>query len=213
MRKSLAKRWPLALVIVLILFLPACNNGQDNVQNDMTPDNDNLNNMQQRSGIQPYRTLDRSRNYHMTRENNRFGADRTDMRGGVHANTRMEVSKEIADEIVKLDEVRTANVLLTDRNAYVAVVMEDGSEQANFNGANLNGANGMDDDVSDRIKQKIAAKVREVAPHCQNVFISANPDFVDRINGLVDGLAEGRPLRGMVREFNTMVERMFPENR
>lgn len=193
---------------------------------------------------QQNRTMERVRGYHQQTQNGQFGANRTDkdpwdtnytddrVRGNErmvrHNNTRMEVSQEIADAVANMNEVRSANVLLTDRNAYVAVVMEDGGKQ-NMRGINRYGNDREDNgvrgtqldygeytrerDVSGRIKDQIAERVREIEPEVRNVYISANPDFVDRVNGYMDQLADGEPMEGLMEEFNTMVERIFPQNR
>ncbi|NGY89518.1 hypothetical protein F3K44_01925 [Bacillus megaterium] len=43
--------------------------------------------------------------------------------------TRLEVADKAADRIAKLDEVDSANVIVTNRNAYVAVVLRDGTKE------------------------------------------------------------------------------------
>lgn len=40
--------------------------------------------------------------------------------------SRMRVADKAQDKITAMDEVRRANVIVTNRNAYVAVVMENG---------------------------------------------------------------------------------------
>lgn len=72
---------------------------------------------------------------------------------GIHPMSNMQMSQKIADRITALNGVQTANVLLTDRNAYVAVTLRDrdtngaaaGTNRTGAsNGANtLNGTNGM----------------------------------------------------------------------
>ena len=42
---------------------------------------------------------------------------------------KMEVADKAADRIAELDEVRTANVIVTNRNAYVAFVLKDGEKR------------------------------------------------------------------------------------
>lgn len=44
---------------------------------------------------------------------------------GTHNITKMEVSQELADRIAAMPEVRTANVMLAGKNAYVAVTLHD----------------------------------------------------------------------------------------
>jgi hypothetical protein len=51
-----------------------------------------------------------------------------------HNNTRMELDEKIANAITDLPEVESATVLLTDKNAYVAVMLDNG----NGNGRGMN---------------------------------------------------------------------------
>lgn len=137
----------------------------------------------------------------------------------MHRNTRVEMSEEIAEQVADLSEVARANVLLTDENAYIAVVLANNAEQQTEKNVNKrNRADGMNrmfnqtDEVTDQIKDKIANEVKSVNPDVNNVFVSANPDFMERMNGFVDQVQDGRPIRGFINEFNTLVERIFPTN-
>jgi len=67
-----------------------------------------------------------------------------------------------------------------------------------------------DDSLSMDIKNKVAAEVKKWAPEINAVYVSANPDFVQRVNGYADQARGGYPLQGFVNEFRTMVERIFP---
>lgn len=269
---------------------------------------------------------------------------------GFHNNYRMEMSQNLAQRIAKLKPVKTANVMLTDHNAYVAVSLHDGispggsntntvrrssissygtkplpstpSPGVSFNGKNMNnqdidrtgslgyrvmgisnhknaykGASGMNgvrtnydkygsnanngyrsyaangmngygngtngtygslhgnrdrdyrlfnlsttprygtystnlnpaDDVdrgiyrarggvdanadiqlTEDVKNQIAAEVKKLVPTIDNVYVSANADFVDRMNGYWNDVKAGRPIQGFMAEFNAMVERVFP---
>jgi hypothetical protein len=211
----------------------------------------------------------------------------------VHKNRRVDLSKEIAEEITNMKEVKTANVLLTERNAYIAVVLEDGAadlgdnlggtqdgigmnsydrgsdgmfgtnmndntntargdngntnnffnrentaydrnndqndsrwldgrnnaftnrneNRANANTPNNNGTTNLEgQDVSMQLKNKIVSKVRKVNSKVNNVYVSANPNFNERMEGFMDKVRAGEPVEGMVEEFNTMVRRIFPAN-
>jgi hypothetical protein len=202
----------------------------------------------------------------MNRWDNRRGNNYTSM----HNNTRMQMSQNIANHIAAMPEVKSANVLLTDKNAYVAVVLHDNATQTN-RGAGTTGAaplgttgiglpgtrsgvgiggglagtsdgmtggtatgsrdgmmggtatgrtdgmfgttrtNTSDHGVSLHVKDRIARKVMSIQPNVRNVFISANPDFVDRMNGYAQRFRNGQPIRGLILEFNTTVERIFPQ--
>lgn len=163
------------------------------------------------------------RPYDMTRDQmdmNRWDHPRSNNFVSLHNNTRMRMSQKIADQIAAMPEVRSANVLLTDKNAYVAVVLNEGVADT------ARGVRSMGDNVVNRskdfqaakvgnvpdvIKSVIARKVQKMDSNVRNVFVSANPDFVDRLNGYAEEFRNGHPLRGLILEFNTAVERLFPQ--
>lgn len=66
------------------------------------------------------------------------------------------------------------------------------------------------DTVTKEIKDKIAAEVKKHDSSINAVYVSANPDFVERANYYAEEVRAGHPLKGFVNEFRTMVERIFP---
>lgn len=108
--------------------------------------------------------------------------------------TRMEIADEAADRITKLDEVKTANVIVTNRNAYAAVVLRDSAKG----------------EVTDRLENKIADKVRATDPNIRNVYVSSNPDFVKRMKDYGKRIKQGDPIKGLFEEFSETVRRVFP---
>jgi hypothetical protein len=66
------------------------------------------------------------------------------------------------------------------------------------------------DTVTKEIKAKIAAEVKKHDATIKDVYVSANPDFVDRVNVYAEEARAGHPIKGFVDEFSTMVERIFP---
>lgn len=65
------------------------------------------------------------------------------------------------------------------------------------------------DGLTDAMKDKIANEVKQSAT-IDRVYVSANPDFVQRVSGYADQFRAGHPIQGFVNEFSTMVERIFP---
>lgn len=65
-------------------------------------------------------------------------------------------------------------------------------------------------DVTKEVKDKIAVLVKKSERNITNVYVSANPDFVERANVYADEFRAGHPLSGFAGEFRTMVERIFP---
>lgn len=128
---------------------------------------------------------------------------RTDMRNNAAgpavqrvAADHIDIADRAAERIVSMPGIRQANVLITRRNAYVAAVMDSRADQ-----------------LTRKTEDAIAAKVREVYPSVRNVYVSTNPEFVDRINGYVADIRAGRPVSGFVDQLNEIVQRLFPSAR
>ncbi|MFE8702700.1 YhcN/YlaJ family sporulation lipoprotein [Cytobacillus sp. FJAT-54145] len=111
---------------------------------------------------------------------------------------RMEVADEAADKVTDLEEVSQANVIVTDRNAYVAAVLNNDRENQN---------------LSRDVENKISKAVKEADNQIRNVYVSTNPEFVDRMTGYGDRINRGEPVEGFFDEFTEMVRRVFPTER
>lgn len=66
------------------------------------------------------------------------------------------------------------------------------------------------DNVSAEIKSKISDVIKKSDPSITNVYVSANPDFVQRVSNYATEVKNGHPIGGMVSELSTMFERIFP---
>ncbi|MDQ0213959.1 YhcN/YlaJ family sporulation lipoprotein [Oikeobacillus pervagus] len=110
---------------------------------------------------------------------------------------RLDVADEAANRITKIKEVDRANVIVTNRNAYVAVVLKGDTEGK----------------LTRDVENQIAKTVRATDDDIRNVFVSSNPDFVDRMTDYGDKIERGEPIEGLVEEFNETVRRVFPNAR
>jgi len=154
-------------------------------------------------------TPNQTKTYGVNTDGNRINPmNNTGTGNMLNANSRFEVSQAIADQLVTLPEVKSANVLVTGNNAYVAVGLNYGSSVTNTGHPQTPGIQ----DVSGQVKDKIADKVRSVRPDIANVYVSANPDFVERAYALAQDVKNGRPISGVVNEFSNIVKRLFPAN-
>jgi YhcN/YlaJ family sporulation lipoprotein len=113
-----------------------------------------------------------------------------------NSDDRIQVAEQAANKITGITGVRQANVLITQRNAYVAAVLDNN-----------------DGRLTREIEGQIAQQVRAIDPNVRNVYVSTNPDFVGRINTYVNDVQQGRPIAGFVEQFNEMVQRIFPNAR
>ena len=146
---------------------------------------------------------------------------------GSHKNYRMEMSEKIAESITKMDAVKLSYVLLTDHNAYVAVSLDEkepagDSKMMSRTNSGYMGKEGVrvsrristlstgQHMLTDQIKDEIANEVKRLRPSVENVYVSANPDFVGRLNSYMNDVKLGHPIQGFIAEFNAMAERVFP---
>lgn len=129
------------------------------------------------------------------------------------------MAEDAADKVAELEEVDRATVLVTDNNAYVAVVLNnnDGTGTDNNNNDNdtttdTNNATA-EDELSKELEDKVAEKVREVNQDIENVYVSLNPEFVERMNDYQTRINEGEPIEGFFEEFGEAVRNVFPDAR
>ena len=111
--------------------------------------------------------------------------------------SRLEVADEAANRVADLEEVDNATVLVTDRNAYVAAVLTNQSET----------------ELTSDLENRIASAVRDADQDIENVYVSVNPDFVERMNEYGTKIDEGQPVEGLFEEFTEAVRRVFPDAR
>ncbi|PAE37822.1 YhcN/YlaJ family sporulation lipoprotein [Bacillus sp. 7884-1] len=105
----------------------------------------------------------------------------------------LRVADEAEENVQNLHEVKRANIIIKNRNAYVAVVMDD-----DFHG-----------ELYPYIEDQIAQQVREADASIQNVYISSNRDFVRQMSQHREQIQNGRKAEGMNGGFNEMVHRVF----
>jgi len=91
-------------------------------------------------------------------------------------------------------EVEDVNVIVTDDNAYVAAQLEDGVELTRV------------------VERKISDQVKAVDQDIDDVYVSANPDFYDRMTSYSNDIRNGEPMEGLFKEFTESVRRVFPSN-
>ncbi|MCA1062901.1 YhcN/YlaJ family sporulation lipoprotein [Rossellomorea sp. AcN35-11] len=105
------------------------------------------------------------------------------------------LAEKEANKVASLKEVRRAYVLTTNQNAYVAAVLEEG----------------MNGNVSNALEKKISDQVKSQNRNINNVYISTNPDFTDRMRDYANKAENGKPVEGIGEEFAEMLQRVFPD--
>lgn len=89
-------------------------------------------------------------------------------------------------------------------------IFNDGNVGNVYHARSGGAAANADMQLTEQVKNSIAAEVKRMAPGIDHVYISANPDFVDRMNGYWNDVKAGHPIQGFIAEFNAMVDRIFP---
>jgi YhcN/YlaJ family sporulation lipoprotein len=117
---------------------------------------------------------------------------------GMHGNSRIQLSEKVANKISAMPGIASAFVMMTDHNAYVAVQEDPHMMRAHSL------------PLTEAMKDKIADQVKAVTLSTENVYVSTNPDFVQRMKGYASDVSNGHPIQGFLAEFNAMVERIFP---
>ena len=144
-----------------------------------------------------------------------YGTGMTGHTGTGTATThKVEMSKKIADKLTKINGVKSAHVLMSGNDAYVAVTTNNKSTmsvKSNTGGRRMTAhSTGTATDLSSELKNSITKEVKKVAPNCKNVYVSSDVNFVDRMTEFSNMAATGHPIRGLTTEFTDMVNRLFP---
>ena len=160
-----------------------------------------------------------------------------------HSNRFFEYSAHLSREVTSLNGVGQAIVMLTDRNAYVGIVLDatathtvrSGSKtlREQNNGGWMEGVynhkTGSDtwdnrqlvtpynsyfsvndhNELSSKLKQTIAVRVRRLAPAVQEVHITANRDLVNQFVEYAKEAWAGHDLHPYLKPFNILVQKHF----
>jgi spore cortex protein len=130
-----------------------------------------------------------SNNHPDLNENNRNNNGNTN-----HNQHQIDVADRAARRISNIREVDRANVIVIDKDAYVAVKLN----------ANSNGK------LEQNTKEKISKIVKENDRDMNQVYVSINPSFYTRTTSYANDIREGRPIEGFFDEFGELVHQVFP---
>lgn len=108
---------------------------------------------------------------------------------------KVETADEASKSVTELKDVESATVLVTDNNAYVAVVLKDATQT----------------EATTQLEEEVAEKVRSSNNAIENVYVSVNPDFIQRMSDYDEKIRNGEPVEGFFEEFSEAVKRVFPD--
>ncbi len=188
------------------LLLGCTNNNADRGKNNVSPvrynpntntdNNNNLDRVSYTDNLGPGANVnyrDRDNNMGVNRDNN-LG---TDVNYNNNDRNNYRIAKDAAQRVSNLKEVRNANVLVTGNNAYVAVLLNDRSRK----------------ELPKTFENKIANEVRKADNTIDNVYVTTNPDFYNRVTDFGNEIQNGHPVRGLYDQMSNTIKRVFPNNR
>lgn len=163
--------------------------------------------------------------------------------GNHHDNQAMSYDIDTGTEVMRLPGIAAAHAIMTDKNAYVAIVLDDtargtlqnrdprdvnnvGKSDGNFDATargrlpnyrhklvsdrNSKYTLPSEADISSKLKQEVALKVRSLHPGVQEVFVSANRDFVNQCTVYAQDYYKRRSLQRHLLSFNELLHAYFP---
>ena len=181
----------ISLLLSAVLIMTGCNGNNQGQQQDTKTQQQGAKTKQQGNKTKQQGAKTKQQGSKAKQQGAR--TKQTQNKNNQHAETRIQIANDAADRIVNLHGVSQANVLVTQRNAYVAAIID--TNQGN---------------MTPHMERQIAQQVRATDPKIQNVYVSTNPEFVSRVNQYVRDVGQGRPVGGFVQEFTEMVRRVFP---
>ena len=179
----------LLTAFLLSVSLMACGN-QDN-NNNKTDGNVNTDN---NAANEDHQKMNNNEDGELDHQGNNMNGNDDTANDNNGNESKMEVADEAANRVSELEEVDTATVIVTDQNAYAAVVLKDNTSE----------------ELTDEMEGKIADEVRATDNNIQNVYVSLNPDFAQRLTDYGTRINEGEPIEGFFDEFTETVRNVFP---
>lgn len=131
--------------------------------------------------------IDRQRNHNKHSTNTRIHYD----------TSKIIVANRAADRVTDLSGIDRAHIIVTDNNAYVAVKMDDPTHNQ----------------LTATTRSKITRAVKSIDRNIDNVYISKNPQFYNRMSGYTRDIRGGRTHSNFIDGFSDTIRRVFPDAR
>ena len=131
--------------------------------------------------------IDRQRNHNQHSTNTRNHYD----------TSKIIVANRAADRVTDLSEIDRASIIVTDNNAYVAVKMDDSTHNQ----------------LTTTTKRNITRAVKSVDGNIDNVYISKNPQFFNRMSSYTRDIRSGQTNSHFIDGFSDTIRRVFPDAR
>lgn len=113
-------------------------------------------------------------------------------------NQDFRLADHIVKKVTKIKEVKTASAVVNGNKAYVAVTLKGKNENAKLNKA---------------VEKEIMGQVKSADSHVKHVYVSAHPDFVQRINHYTNQVRTGHPFKHLTNDLYKTIQYIFPHAR
>ncbi|MFS0560013.1 YhcN/YlaJ family sporulation lipoprotein [Terribacillus sp. 179-K 1B1 HS] len=196
------KKWKMiSMAALAAITLTACQN-----------DDNNDTGMGRNGNVEPTRYNNTDNNLVDRNSDNTTDVDDR-QHNGDDQQPRYQVADDAAKKVEEVKGVDDAYVFTTDNNAFVAVDMKNDDDNTGNNGmGNTTTGDNNNNDVTDQMKRDVEKAVKSVDEDIDNVYVSADPDFLDMAQDYNDKIDEGQPVKGFFLEFGNMLNRVFPNN-
>jgi YhcN/YlaJ family sporulation lipoprotein len=129
------------------------------------------------------------------------------MDGVIHSrdnNTSILLGQTMAEAVTGFEEVHAAEVLVLGTDAFVSVILEPGNV---FKGQSLpmSGSG-----INDSLQEKVARYIAVMNADIRSIYLSANPDFRERLRAVDRRLRLGQPTADLSRDLYKNAERISP---
>lgn len=122
------------------------------------------------------------------------GKQKTEAQGS-GAQEKISTAHYLEEEVETMQEVQHATVMVQNRNAYVALELNQTSELQ----------------LDEELKNKVVGLLRSTDPEINDIYISNNTDFNTRMHGLARDIERGLPEKEIGQSFEQTLRRVFPE--
>ncbi|GAA0745039.1 YhcN/YlaJ family sporulation lipoprotein [Clostridium oceanicum] len=104
-------------------------------------------------------------------------------------------SQKIADQLVKIDGIEKARVVISEKRALVGVTIPSSAEGK----------------ITDELKNKVKETTKNTDKEIETVAVSADADTYKRISEIGDGLNEGKGLEEFASQIKELFNRITPQ--
>lgn len=178
-----------SILLAVSIFAIGCTPAKRPVP-QTTPNQQNMNN----NTPITENTVPRTNN--TTIDNNRMNTDlERNAEPNNLSNTNMtDKADKIAAEVTKVEDVKSATVVITGNTALVGINMTSGTKGT----------------LNAQVKQKVENAVKAVDKNITRVSVTADPDLFTRIENIAKDIGNGKPLSGFGQEIEEIIRRVTP---